>query len=247
MPRKPWFGCACCPSNLCRFIPSVPGYVYGVKGKNLYVNLFAENTAEVQMDGGSVTLSQKTDYPWNGDVTIKVEDNKTGKFTVKVRIPGWVRNEVVPGDLYEYADGLTPEWSIAVNGSRQNAKVGDDGYVALSRNWKAGDVIAVHFDMPVRTVEANQNVEDDRGKIAVERGPLVYCAEWADNAGKNVHTTAVGGSSFEVVPNYGITNTEGDGKVFNVTGIKASKGLALIPYYAWNHRGAGNMEVWLAE
>ena len=247
MTRQPWFGCACCPSNLCRFIPSVPGYVYGVKGKDLYVNLFAENTAEVQMDGGSVTLSQKTDYPWNGDVTIKVEDNKTGKFTVKVRIPGWVRNQVVPGDLYEYADGLAPQWSIAVNGSTQKAKVGADGYVALSRNWKAGDVIAVHFDMPVRVVEANKNVEDDRGKIAVERGPLVYCAEWADNAGKDVHTTAVGGSSFEVVPNYGITNSEGDGKVFNVTEIKASKGLALIPYYAWNHRGAGNMEVWLAE
>lgn len=247
MTRQPWFGCACCPSNLCRFIPSVPGYVYGVKDNNLYVNLFAENSAEVDLDGKKVAVSQKTDYPWNGDVTITVDDNEAGKLTVKVRIPGWVRNEVVPGDLYEYADGITPQWSIAVNGKKLNARVEADGYVALSRNWKPGDKIAVHFDMPVRTVEANANVEDDRGKVAIERGPLVYCAEWADNAGKDVHNTPVGGSTFQVVPNYGITNTEGDGKVFRVTEITASDGLSLIPYYAWNHRGAGNMEVWLKE
>ena len=247
MTRQPWFGCACCPSNLCRFIPSVPGYFYGVKDKNLYVNLFVENSAEIELDGKKVAVSQKTDYPWNGDVTLKVDGNEAGKFTLKVRIPGWVRNEVVPGDLYEYADGLTPEWSVAVNGKKVDAKVGKDGYVALTRNWQAGDEVSVHFDMPVRTVEANPNVEDDRGKLAVERGPLVYCAEWADNAGKDVHNTPVGGSSFQVVPNYGITNTEGDGKVFRVTEIKASDGLALIPYYAWNHRGAGNMEVWLKE
>ena len=247
MTRQPWFGCACCPSNLCRFIPSVPGYFYGVKDKNLYVNLFVENSAEVELDGKKVAVSQKTDYPWNGDVTLKVDGNEAGKFTLKVRIPGWVRNEVVPGDLYEYADGLTPEWSVAVNGRKVDAKVGKDGYVALTRNWQAGDEVSVHFDMPVRTVEANSNVEDDRDKLAVERGPLVYCAEWADNAGKDVHSTPIGGSSFQVVPNYGITNTEGDGKVFKVTEIKASDGLTLIPYYAWNHRGAGNMEVWLKE
>ena len=247
MTRQPWFGCACCPSNLCRFIPSVPGYFYGVKDNSLYVNLFAENSAEVQLDGRRVAVSQKTDYPWNGDIALRIDGNEAGKFTVKVRIPGWVRNEVVPGDLYEYADSLTPEWSIAVNGKKLNARIGNDGYVAITRSWKEGDVVSIHFDMPVRTVQANQNVEDDRGKIAVERGPLVYCAEWADNAGKDVHATAIGGSSFEVVPEYGITNTEGDGKVFKVTEIKASKGLALIPYYAWNHRGAGNMEVWMAE
>ena len=245
MTRQPWFGCACCPSNLCRFIPSVPGYVYGVKDHDIYVNLFAENSAEVLLDGKAVKVSQKTDYPWNGDVTIKVDGNDAGRFTMKVRIPGWVRNEVVPGDLYEYADGLTPSWSVAVNGKQEKVKVGADGYVALSRSWKPGDVISVHFDMPVRTVVANENVADDRGKVAIERGPLVYCAEWADNSGKDVHNTPVGGSTFKVDPNYAITNTEGDGKVFRVTGIKASDGLELIPYYAWNHRGAGNMEVWL--
>lgn len=245
MTRQPWFGCACCPSNLCRFIPSVPGYVYGVKDHDIYVNLFAENSAEVLLDGKAVKVSQKTDYPWNGDVTIKVDGNDAGRFTMKVRIPGWVRNEVVPGDLYEYADGLTPSWSVAVNGKQEKVKVGVDGYVALSRIWKPGDVISVHFDMPVRTVVANENVADDRGKVAIERGPLVYCAEWADNSGKDVHNTPVGGSTFKVDPNYAITNTEGDGKVFRVTGIKASDGLELIPYYAWNHRGAGNMEVWL--
>ena len=247
MTRQPWFGCACCPSNLCRFIPSVPGYFYGVKGRDLYVNLFVENSAEVELDGKTVKVSQKTDYPWNGDVTIKVDGNDAGRFTMKVRIPGWVRNEVVPGDLYEYADGLTPTWSVSVNGKQENVKVGKDGYVALTRNWKPTDVVSVHFDMPVRTVAANENVADDRGKLAVERGPLVYCAEWADNAGKDVHATPVGGCTFQVVPDYGITNTEGDGKVFKVTEIKASDGLSLIPYYAWNHRGAGNMEVWLEE
>ena len=195
--RQPWFGCACCPSNLCRFIPSMPGYIYGVRDRDLYVNLFAANTATIAVGGKNVTLEQTTQYPWNGDIAIKVVQNKAGQFTLKVRIPGWVRNQVVPSDLYHYADSQQPAYSIVINGQPitfdgSQPQPGSDGYVSMTRQWKKGDVVSIHFDMPVRTVVANQRVSDDRGRIAVERGPLVYCAEWADNEGINPHHVLLG-------------------------------------------------------
>ena len=168
MTRQPWFGCACCPSNLCRFIPSMPGYIYGVRNNNLYVNLFAANTATIQVNGKDVTLEQTTNYPWDGDITIKVLQNKAKQFNMMIRIPGWVRGKVVPSDLYSYSDDILCGYQVTVNGTPVEGDL--DGYLAINRNWKKGDVVKVHFDMPVRTVIANQKVRDDRGRIAVERG-----------------------------------------------------------------------------
>ena len=268
--RQPWFGCACCPSNLCRFIPSMPGYIYGVRGNSLYVNLFAANTATIQVGGRDVTLEQTTQYPWDGDISLRVASNKTGLFTMKVRIPGWVRNQTVPTDLYNYADAQQPSYSITINGQciekdGKQPQPGSDGYVSMTRRWKKGDIVRIHFDMPVRTVEANKRVADDRGRVAIERGPLVYCAEWADNKGINPHHLLISQPQFEVQPTYTIQNTESatdNAKTFNVTAITAKAQEAsitpegrlatkdvtvrLIPYYAWNHRGAGRMDVWLA-
>ena len=262
MTRQPWFGCACCPSNLCRFIPSMPGYVYGVRGNNLYVNLFAANTATIQVNGKTVTLEQSTQYPWDGDIAIKVAQNKAKQFSMMIRIPGWVRNQVVPSDLYTFSDDILSGYEVTVNGQPVDGQI-ENGYLAIDRNWKKGDVIRIHFDMPVRTVIANRKVTDDRGRIAVERGPLVYCAEWADNEGINPHhLLLVRQPQFEVQPAYSITNVEGNGNTFQVTAITAKAQEAsvtpegklsakdvtvkLIPYYAWNHRGAGKMDVWLA-
>ena len=268
--RQPWFGCACCPSNLCRFIPSMPGYIYGVRGNSLYVNLFAANTATIQVGGRDVTLEQTTQYPWDGDISLRVASNKAGLFTMKVRIPGWVRNQTVPTDLYNYADAQQPSYSITINGQciekdGKQPQPGSDGYVSMTRRWKKGDIVRIHFDMPVRTVEANKRVADDRGRVAIERGPLVYCAEWADNKGINPHHLLISQPQFEVQPTYTIQNTESatdNAKTFNVTAITAKAQEAsitpegrlatkdvtvrLIPYYAWNHRGAGRMDVWLA-
>ena len=262
MTRQPWFGCACCPSNLCRFIPSMPGYIYGVRDNNLYVNLFAANTATIAVGGKKVTLEQSTQYPWEGDIAIKVLQNKAKAFNMMVRIPGWAQNQVVPSDLYSFSDDILAGYEVTVNG--QAVKGGlQNGYLVINRNWKKGDVVRVHLDMPVRTVVANHRVSDDRGRIAVERGPLVYCAEWADNAGINPHHLLLARQpQFDVQPAYSIQNTEGNGNSFNVAAIKANAQEAavdadgrlvskdvkvtLIPYYAWNHRGAGKMDVWLA-
>ena len=262
MTRQPWFGCACCPSNLCRFIPSMPGYVYGVRDNNLYVNLFAANTATIQVNGKDVTLEETTNYPWDGDISIKVLKNKAKAFNMLIRIPGWVQNEVVPSDLYSFSDDIFSTYEVSVNGQRVDGEL-ENGYLVINRNWKKGDVVSIHFDMPVRTVVANPRVADDRGRVAVERGPLVYCAEWADNEGVNPHHLLLPRlPKFEVVPAYSILNTEGNNKYFDVTAINAQAqdvhidrdgriavkdvSVKLIPYYAWNHRGAGKMDVWLA-
>ena len=262
MTRQPWFGCACCPSNLCRFIPSMPGYIYGVRDNNLYVNLFAANMATIKVNGKDVTLEETTQYPWDGDISIKVLQNKAKQFNMLVRIPGWVQSKVVPSDLYAFNDDIFSTYEVSVNGQRVEGEL-ENGYLVINRNWKKGDVVRIHFDMPVRTVVANPRVSDDRGRIAVERGPLVYCAEWADNEGINPHHLLLARQpKFEVEASYGIQNTEGDGKTFNVTAITAQAQEAsvtpegkltakdvrvkLIPYYAWNHRGAGKMDVWLA-
>ena len=264
--RQPWFGCACCPSNLCRFIPSVPGYVYGVRDQQLYVNLFAGNTATVQLGGKAVTLEQQTDYPWNGDISLTVRQNKAGLFTMKIRIPGWVRGQVVPSDLYQYGDRQQLGYTIAVNGQSvtkdgSQPEPAADGYVSLTRRWKKGDVVSIHFDMQPRTVIANDKVDADRGRVAIERGPLVYCAEAADNNGLNTHSVFLGQQLvFDVEPDYNIVNSEGDGRPFNVTALTVKNAqsltvadgrlqvcdlqLRLIPYYAWNHRGTGRMDVW---
>ena len=263
MTRQPWFGCACCPSNLCRFIPSMPGYIYGVRDNNLYVNLFAANTATIQVNGKDVTLEETTNYPWDGDISIKVLKNKAKTFNMLIRIPGWVQNKVVPSDLYSYNDDIVSGYEVTVNGQRVDGEL-KNGYLVVNRNWKKGDVVSIHFDMPVRTVVANPRVTDDRGRIAVERGPLVYCAEWADNKGINPHYLFLPTQpKFEVQPAYAIENKEADqSSTFNVTAITTQAqeldidkegriaikevAVTLIPYYAWNHRGAGKMDVWLS-
>ena len=240
--RKPWFGCACCPSNICRFIPSLPGYVYAVKDHNLYVNLFLSNKSELKVAGKKVCLSQTTEYPWSGDVTIRIDENKAGKFIFKIRIPGWVRNQVVPSDLYTYADGKqTSLPSVSVNDFQHevfNTNIEPDGYFAIGGKWKKGDVIKIHFDMEPRIVRANENVEADRGMFCVERGPLVYCAEQPDNKDDIMEAHISPNTQFRT----GKTEIAGT----SVTTLVAEdQPLTLIPYYAWCHRGAGKMRVWL--
>ena len=240
----------------------MPGYIYGVRDRNLYVNLFASNTATISVGGKNVTLEQSTQYPWDGDIAIRILQNKAKAFNLLVRIPGWAQNQVVPSDLYSFSDDILSGYSVEVNGQRVDGEL-QNGYLVINRAWKKGDVVRIHFDMPVRTVIANPRVSDDRGRIAVERGPLVYCAEWADNEGINPHHLLLARQpQFEVEPAYAIQNTEGDGKSFQVTAITAGAQdvrvdregriaandvrVRLIPYYAWNHRGAGRMDVWLA-
>ena len=248
--RKPWFGCACCPSNICRFIPSLPGYIYAVKEESInktpavYVNLFLSNTSTLNVGGKKVRLSQTTDYPWSGDITLKIEENKAGEFWLNIRLPGWVYNQVVPSDLYTYADGKTPKFTVSVNNKKQlffpSNIESAHGYIAMGGKWKKGDVIKIHFDMEPRIVRANDQVEADRGMLCVERGPLVYCAEQPDNTMDITEARISSQTKFKT----GKTEIAGTPVT---TLIAEDKPLTLIPYYAWCHRGAGKMRVWLPQ
>ena len=252
--RQPWFGCACCPSNICRFIPSLPGYVYAVKDRDVYVNLFMSNEASLKVGKKDVVLEQQTRYPWTGDVAVSVKKNKAGTFALKIRIPGWVRGEVVPGDLYRYADGKRLGYAVKVNGEPVEAEL-QSGYFTIERKWKKGDRVEVHFDMEPRVVKAHRKVEADRGLVAVERGPLVYCAEWPDNDFDLTNMLVNRQPEFETVERpdllYGLTEIRTDAQVlgYDSSGrlTVSDVELHLIPYYAWAHRGTGHMKVWLPQ
>ncbi|MBQ8673567.1 MAG: glycoside hydrolase family 127 protein [Bacteroides sp.] len=249
--RKPWFGCACCPSNISRFIPSLPGYVYAVKDNQVYVNLFMSNRVELKVNRRNIVLEQEADYPWNGDIRLKVAKG-SGEFAMNIRIPGWVRNEVLPGDLYTYDDGLQPSYSVRVNGETVQGEL-QKGYLNIARKWKKGDVVEISLEMLPRVVKAHQRVVADRGRVAVERGPLVYCAEWSDNDCdlRSLLLNRKPSFTVEAKPDMlcGIhqivTDAQslsyGDDGKLKVRDVK----LTLIPYYAWAHRGKGGMEVWL--
>ena len=267
--RQAWFGCACCPSNICRFIPSLPGYVYAVapgsRNGNLYVNLFVPGSANLKINGKAVALTQQTNYPWDGDIAITVDKNAAGQFDMKIRIPGWVRGKAVPTDLYSYNDNKRLGYTVKVNGmAADDAQLTEDGYLTIGRKWKKGDQVTLHFDMEPRTVRANEQVEADLGMVAIERGPLVYCAEAIDNgfdimgvllnqeprfdvkAGEDFHIKAADGPH-----TYQLTTLTTDAQTlsFDKQGRLTAKDvrLKLIPYYAWCHRGNGNMKVWFAQ
>ena len=248
--REPWFGCACCPSNICRFIPSLPGYLYAVKGRDVYANLYIGGTAKLKVGGRDVTLSQSGDYAGTGRQTITVDANKAGRFTLKLRIPGWARDIVAPGGLYAFV-GNAGGYTVKVNGEEVAGAL-DKGYLAIDRKWKKGDRVELGFPMEPRFVAARPEVEADRGRLAVQRGPLVYCAEWPDNDfafGAAVvnpempmtirSSDMLGGVTIVDVPAQLVERRDGR---LGLSDVK----LAMIPYYAWAHRGKGKMAVWLA-
>ena len=178
--RSPWFGVACCPSNITRFMASVPGYLYAKAGNALYVNLYAAGTADIDLNGRKVKVVQETRYPWDGAVKLTVTPDQAAAFAVKVRIPGWARNEPVPSNLYTFVDKSADAATVKVNGQPVSMTL-DKGYVTIDRSWKPGDVIEMTLPMPVRRVAAHESVEADRGRVALQRGPIVFTAEWVDN------------------------------------------------------------------
>ena len=236
--RQDWFGCACCPSNVARFIPSVAGYAYAVKDDALYVNLYLSNRMKTKVKGGEVALATETSYPWGGTVAMEVEKAPAKGFRLMLRIPGWVRNEVLPSDLYSYADSCEPGYKVMVNGEEVSAEL-QDGYFCIERRWAKGDRVELVMDMPARVVKAHPLVKDDEGRYAFEKGPIVYCAEWPDNPDLNVREAVLDND-------VQLSVSRQDGKLYGIDEIVEEKsGLVLIPYYAWNHRGPGDMAVWI--
>ena len=221
---------------------------------SVYVNLFLSNKSTLTVDGKKVILSQTTDYPWNGDITVTVDKNAAGQFAMKIRIPGWVRNLAVPSNLYQYSDNKRPSYTIKVNGSMVGS-ITADGYYTIDRKWKKDDKVQIHFDMEPRTVRANHKVEADRGMISVERGPLVYCAEHPDNKfdimGVLINQEpkfTLGKGEIAGTPIQTLI-TDAQTLNFNKQGKleTSDQTLTLIPYYAWCHRGSGKMRVWLPQ
>ena len=252
--RSKWFGCSCCPVNIVRFIPQFGQFAYAQRDATVYVNLFIASTAKITLPAGEVTLTQKTAYPWNGDVRIEVTAAKGNTaFALKLRVPGWAIGKPVPSDLYtQTAPGALTVVSISVNGQPVPRAL-DKGYVTIDRAWRAGDAVTLAFAMPVRRIQANPAVKDDAGRLAVERGPLVYCAESADNEGHALNLILPAASAFAETS---ITILGHTMVALKAQAISATTDLpggtvstlpqiaTLIPYFAWCHRGAEEMQVW---
>ncbi|MHC4508987.1 MAG: glycoside hydrolase family 127 protein, partial [Planctomycetota bacterium] len=252
--RSPWFGCACCPSNVARFVPSVPGYAYAHKDDDVYVNLFISGEAVIETANNKVRVSQQTQYPWQGTVRIEVEPERSEMFAMNVRIPGWAANECVPSDLYKFQKSMDVEIGLKVNGRPVSPEV-RNGFAHIERRWQKGDKIELSLPMPIRRVIANEKVEADRGKVALQRGPIVFCLEAPDNDGKVLNMVI--GDDVRLRAEYrpellnGVVVIEGTGQVVKKTmegKIVSSRArpFTAIPYYAWAHRGRGEMTVWPA-
>jgi uncharacterized protein len=250
--RTPWFNCACCPPNVARFIAEMGGFAYGVEGDSVYVNLYASGTASVETAAGRIALEQVTEYPWQGGVKIKVASDKPGAWTLLLRIPGWAQGHPIPSDLYTYAGETKEKPALKVNGQAVAYEL-RKGYAPVTRTWKSGDIVELSLPMPVRRVLANPNIKDDVGRTAIERGPLVYCAEGKDNAGGSTNLVledkAVLTAARRPAILGGITVITGTATAYRQRGadiISEPRPLVLIPYFAWAHRGQGEMAVWLA-
>lgn len=252
--RSPWFGCACCPSNIARFIPAIPGYVYAITDRDLYVNMYISNEAEIQMGDQKIKISQNSGFPWNGKVQILLGTGHKAKFVMKLRIPGWARNEAIPGDLYRFDDKNPENFSLLLNGDTVTTEI-RDGYVSIDRKWNDGDKLQLFLPMPVRLVTADDRIKDDIGKVAVQRGPVIYCAEWPDNNKGNVLNLVLKRDSgfttlysADLLGGTQVIKARGCQTVRTVEGgirMLDEEPLTLIPYALWNNRGPGQMMVWL--
>jgi DUF1680 family protein len=250
--RVPWFSCACCPPNVARILTSVPGYFYAASGDRVYVNLFARGTGKLKVVDTDLEIVQTTEYPWEGDVRIEVKPARDAEFTLAVRIPGWAMNRPVPSDLYTYMEEAEGAPALKLNGEPLELLV-EKGYALVTRVWKAGDVVELSLPMPVRRVKAHEAVEEDRGRVAVERGPLVYCVEGTDNDGRVSNLVLPDRAALAAEARPGLLNgvvvIKGEAEALSEKGgriIADKKTVTLIPYYAWANRGKGEMTVWLA-
>lgn len=254
--RSEWFGCSCCPTNVNRLLPSVPGYIYAQNGRDFYVNLFVSSETSfeelIKNKRNKITIKQQHNYPWEGAIKINVNPTQKTTFPLYVRIPGWARNEPFPTDLYHYTDASNAKVTIAVNSQPIDFQV-VNGYAVINREWNKGDVVAIDLPMDVRRIAANEKVKADIGHVAIQRGPIVYCAEFKDNEGRTSNLVLPDNVQFssEFKPELlnGLTVLKGTANALKIAadGISINtqtQPLTLIPYYARSNRGIGEMRVW---
>jgi DUF1680 family protein len=249
--RSPWFRTSCCPTNVVRVLPSLAGYIYALRPAaardatadldQVYVNLFIGSTVSFETQGQTVRLTQHTNYPWDGTIKLTVDVAAPTAFVLCLRIPGWARGEPVPSDLYQYVDAQQAPIGLHINGEPVALAL-EKNYARLNRTWRTGDTIELTLPMPVRRVRSHPQVSENRGKLAIERGPLVYCVEGVDHEGHALDRT--------LDPTATFTTAVRPDLLHGVTVIHAAQpsgDLLFIPYYAWSHRGVGEMAVWLPE
>ena len=249
--RQAWFGCACCPGNITRFVASVPLYMYATQANDIYVNLYIQSEAEIETEGGKVSIKQTTDYPWEGVVTLEVNPESAHNFALRLRIPGWSQDAPVPTDLYHFTSKAKP-YVVMVNGKTvKPAFSSKDGYFTIVRDWQAGDKISLELPMDVRQIEANPRVEDDLGRLAVQRGPIVYCLEGVDQKDSIVFNKIIPQgtaftTSFEKDLLGGVMTLLATAQEIQKDSTLTDVPVKLIPYSTWDNRGANQMEVWIA-
>ncbi|MEZ4630593.1 MAG: glycoside hydrolase family 127 protein [Deinococcales bacterium] len=237
--RKPWFECSCCPPNIARLLASLSGYIYALKDDVLYVNQYISSSTEADLSGTKLALRQESQFPWQGDVSLSFKLDRPKAFKLALRIPCWAQGQPLPSDLYHYADqdvnDAKSEISLSLNGEALSFEL-DKGYALIERTWQTDDMLQLHIPMPIRHVLSHEAVQANRGKVAIERGPVVFCAEGIDHSGSALGLSLA--DTTELQPVFAMDLLAG---VMTIQG----DGLKLIPYYAWSHRDEGEMLVWL--
>jgi len=253
--RSGWFVCSCCPTNVVRLIPSIPGYVYAEQGNSVYVNLFISGTGNLVLNDKKVSITQENNYPWDGGLAFTVNPASVMDMDLRIRIPGWARNEAIPSDLYSYKMPSAQNVLIKINGQPVNYRI-ENGYAVLSKKWVKNDKVEVNLPMNVRRVLANSKIDNDQGKVALQRGPIMYCAEWKDNNGLACNIILPKAAEFKTAYRAdmlnGIMTLEAPAKSITIDAAGQNVStqnvtLTAIPYYSWANRGKGEMTVWFPE
>jgi len=251
--RSEWFGCACCPSNIARLVASIGNYIYATSPEGIYVNLFIASNTAIPFGKHSISIAQHGNYPWDGNMSIKISPDSKINKKLFVRIPGWAVNKPVPGDAYAYLNPRITPISVKLNGKEITFAM-DRGYAVIDREWKKGDEISVQLPMTIERVISNENIHANKGLVALQRGPLVYCLEHADNNGKArniifpdladftpIFDPALLGGIITIRSKVPVVKVSGEGQSI-ATSLQE---ITAIPCYAWANRGEGEMEVWV--
>ncbi|GAB4525529.1 MAG: glycoside hydrolase family 127 protein [Anaerolineae bacterium] len=235
--RQPWFDCSCCPTNVVRLLPALPEYIYAQRADQVYINLYINSTTTLNINNTRVEIEQQSLYPWDGGIAVNVNPAEAAHFTLMLRVPGWAMGKPLPtGDLYHYVDDSPAAVTLTLNGEAVAVQPAA-GYIVMERTWQPGDKLALHMDMPVRRVVAHPLVADCAGKVALERGPLVYAVEGVDHGGSVAHLT---------LPDAADLTPELRPDLLGNVVVLVNSSITAIPYYAWAHRGISEMAVWLA-
>jgi hypothetical protein len=251
--RREWFGTACCPANIARLVASLGNYVYAHSSDGIWVNLYAGSQTVIPIGKNKVDLKMQTRYPYDGQVSISIDPSNKTKMALHMRIPGWARGIAAPGGLYNFADKNDPPVEMTLNGKPINV-VMEKGYAVLDREWKKGDKIELRIPMSVRKVTSRPELKQNNDRVALQRGPLVYCVEGADNGGLAWNLIVPDGAKFNEITSdvagEKVTAIEADLPIFKInstgnTVTTENKRIRAIPYYAWCNRGSNSMQVWL--